>query len=84
MREPAAGAARPNGEETKAVGEDPKLVKYFQRVTAELQAPARERLRELENPVDDPVVWSARAAAFRRRGRLPGRAVGAAGRRSGT
>ncbi|AJC52816.1 modular polyketide synthase NorC [Streptomyces sp. 769] len=55
MREPAAGAARPTGEEAKAVGEDPKLVKYFQRVTAELQR-TRERLRELENPVDDPVA----------------------------
>ncbi|MET9294828.1 beta-ketoacyl synthase N-terminal-like domain-containing protein [Streptomyces sp. NPDC003077] len=37
------------------MGEDPKLVKYFQRVTAELQR-TRERLRELENPVEDPVA----------------------------
>jgi acyl transferase domain-containing protein/surfactin synthase thioesterase subunit len=37
------------------VAQDPKLVKYFQRVTVELQR-TRERLRELENPVDDPVA----------------------------
>ncbi|MGW0515989.1 type I polyketide synthase [Crossiella sp. NPDC003009] len=37
------------------MSDDPKLLDYFKRVTAELHR-TRERLRELENPAEDPIA----------------------------